>query len=130
MIVLDASALVEALVGADPDPELFARLDDEVHAPHLIDVEVLSVLRRLELGRVIDPSRAAAAVQNHWSLTIMRYDSWPLSSRVWSLRHQFTAHDATYIALAEALGAPLVTCDRKLAAAGHGAQVEVMERRP
>lgn len=128
MIVLDASAMVEALVGAAPSEELLALLEGDIHAPHLLDVEVMSVLRGLELGRAIPPERAAEALADHRSFTIVRYEAEPLAARVWELRHQFTAYDATYLALAEALDAPLVTCDRKLATTGHRADVRLMGR--
>lgn len=128
MIVLDASAMVEALVGAAPSPGLLDALEGEIHAPHLLDVEVTSVLRGLELGRVISPETAATALEDYWSFTIQRHDAASLSARVWALRYQFTAYDASYLALAEALGAPLVTCDRKLATSGHGGDVRVMGR--
>lgn len=123
MIVLDASAMVEALVGAEPSAELLLALEGEIHAPHLPDGEVLSVLRGLERGSVLEPERVQQALDDYWSFTVIRHDLEPLAGRVWQLRHQFTSYDAGYVALAEALDAPLVTCDRKLATAGHRAQV-------
>ena len=123
MIVLDASAMVEALVGAEPSAELLTALEGEIHAPHLLDVEVLSVLRGLERGSVLEPERAQQALDDYWSFTVIRHDLEPLVGRIWQLRHQDTSYDAPYVALAEALDAPLVTCDRKLATAGHRAQV-------
>lgn len=126
MIVLDASAMVEALVGAEPPDELFEHLTDDLHVPHLIDVEVSSVLRGLELGRVLSRHRAEQAREDFWSFSMVRHELEPLADRVWQLRHQFTSYDATYIALAEALDAPLVTCDRKLATNGHHAHVTLV----
>lgn len=123
MIVLDSSAMVEALVGAQPPEELFDALSGDLHVPHLIDVEVSSVLRGLELGRVLPARRTAQAREDYWSFTLLRHELEPLADRVWQLRHQFTSYDASYIALAEALDAPLVTCDRKLATSGHHARV-------
>ena len=123
MIVLDASAMVDALVGAEPSAELLRALEGEIHAPHLLDVEVLSVLRGLERGSVLEPERAQQALDDYWSFTVIRHDLEPLVGRIWQLRHQVTSYDAPYVALAEALDAPLVTCDRKLATAGHRAQV-------
>ena len=123
MIVLDASAMVEALVGAEPSAELLTALEGEIHAPHLLDGEVLSVLRGLERGGVLEPARAQQALDDYWSFTVIRHDLEPLVGRIWQLRHQDTSYDAPYVALAEALDAPLVTCDRKLATAGHRAQV-------
>lgn len=130
MIVLDASAMVEALVGAEPSAELLRALEGEIHAPHLLDVEVLSVLRGLERGSVLEPERAQQALDDYWSFTVIRHDMEPLVGRIWQLRHQVTSYDAAYVALAEALDAPLVTCDRKLATAGHRAQVLLMAARP
>lgn len=125
MIVVDASAMVEALVGASPTDELLAALEGDIHAPTLLDVEVMSALRGLELGTMLSPAQAAEALDTYWSFSIQRYEARLLRHRVWHLRHQFTSYDAQYIALAEALDAPLYTCDRKLAARGHTARVLV-----
>jgi len=62
---------------------------------------------------------------DHFAFTITRHETAPLSERIWQLRHQFTSYDASYIALAEALQAPLYTCDAKLATRGHDAQVHL-----
>lgn len=128
MIVIDASAMVEALVGRYADPELLSALSGDVDAPHLLDVEVISVLRGLELGGKLTPGVADQARHDHFAFTITRHDLEPATERIWLLRHQFTTYDAAYIALAEALAAPLYTCDTKLAASGHFAQVRVMSR--
>ncbi|WP_297742787.1 type II toxin-antitoxin system VapC family toxin [uncultured Tessaracoccus sp.] len=125
MIVVDASAMVETLVGSDPADELLAALEGDVHAPTLLDVEVMSVLRGLELGKMLSAAQAAEALDTYWSFSIQRHEVRLLRNRVWQLRHQFTSYDAQYIALAEALDTPLYTCDRKLAARGHGANVRV-----
>ena len=125
MIVLDASAMVEALVGRAPDEELLNALSGDVDAPHLLDVEVLSVLRGLLRGGKLDASVAEQARLDHFAFTITRHETAPLSERIWQLRHQFTSYDASYIALAEALQAPLYTCDAKLATRGHDAQVHL-----
>ena len=128
MMVLDATAMIEALVGADPSAELLDALEGDIHAPHLLDVGVSSVLRGLELGRVLTQARAEEALEDYWSFGIERHDLEPLRRRVWTLRHQFTSYDASYLALAEALGAPLVTADKKLATPGHDATVILMPR--
>lgn len=128
MIVLDASAMVEALVGMTPSDELLGLLEGDIHAPHLLDVEVASVLRGLELARVIAPERTQQALDDYWSFTIARHEFEPLGGRVWELRHQFTAYDASYMALAEILECPLVTCDRKVRTTGHRADVRLMSR--
>lgn len=128
MIVVDASAMVEALVGRDPQPALLDSLAGELFAPHLIDVEVLSVLRGLTLAGKLDALAAEDALRDHFDFTITRYAAEPLADRVWELRHQFGAYDACYLALAEALGAPLHTCDRKLDTRGHHAEVRIFAR--
>lgn len=126
MIVVDASAMVEALVGRTPDPALLEALDGDVAAPHLLDVEVMSVLRGLTLSGKLGEARAEEARRDYFSLVIARRELLPLAERVWQLRHRFTACDASYLALAQALDAPLMTCDRKLAAARPGVEVRVL----
>lgn len=123
MIVVDASAMVEALVGRDVDGSLLEALAGEVAAPHILDLEVLSVLRGLVLGHRLRPDVAESARVDHFELLILRHDAAPLAERIWSLRHQYTSYDAAYLALAEALGAPLHTCDAKLDSGGHRATV-------
>ena len=128
MIVVDASAVIARLAGRPPSPELARRLDaeDELHAPHLIDVEVLSALRGLVLGGKMTVGRAAAARRDLRDLAFVRYGHAPLADRMWSLRSSLTAYDAAYVALASTLGARLVTCDARLAAgAASGAEIEV-----
>jgi predicted nucleic acid-binding protein len=125
MIVVDASAMVEGLVGRDPDDALLAGLTGEIAAPHLLDAEVLSVLRGLELGRKLTPQAADEARRDYFDFTLLRYPVEPLAERVWALRHQFTTYDACYLALAEAIDAPVYTCDARLKSAGHRATVEL-----
>jgi len=128
MLVVDTSAVLEALAARDAAPELIERLarDGDLHGPHLIDTEVLHALRRMTINREISDERAADARSDFAELTLVRYPHQPLSDRVWELRHNLTAYDATFVALAEALAAPLVTCDARLASApGHGAQIEL-----
>ncbi|MCO8126028.1 type II toxin-antitoxin system VapC family toxin [Acidimicrobiia bacterium EGI L10123] len=127
MIVLDASAAIEVLIG-EPNETLAARLAGEavLHAPHLLDTEVLHVLRRLEQQGSLTGDRVDGARRLFELLEIDRYPHVPLSARVWELRPVLSAHDATYVALAEALDATLVTTDRRIAgASGLHAQVEV-----
>ncbi|HTB71520.1 MAG TPA: type II toxin-antitoxin system VapC family toxin [Solirubrobacteraceae bacterium] len=128
MLVVDSSAILEAFATVDPPARLLERLatDASLHAPHLIDTEVLSVLRRMTIHETIGAERAELARADFDDLGLIRYPHQPLSSRVWELRHNLSAYDATFVALAEALSAPLVTCDRRLASAtGHRAEVEL-----
>jgi predicted nucleic acid-binding protein len=125
MIVIDASAMIEALVGRNADDDLLDALHTSVHAPHLLDVEALSVLRGLALGGKLAVDAAEDARADYFALTIARYELHGLADRVWNLRRHFTTYDACYLALAEALEAPLYTCDRKLASDGHTARVLV-----
>jgi predicted nucleic acid-binding protein len=128
VIVVDASAMVEALVGRHPDAQLLEALAGEVDAPHLLDVEVLSALRGLQAGGRLTPSVAEDALRDHFALTITRHQLPPFADRIWALRHQYSSYDACYLALAEALPAPLYTCDTKLAGTTHHVQVRVMPR--
>ncbi len=126
MIVVDASAMVEVLVGQDVESHLLDAFAGDLDAPHLLDVEVMSVLRGLVLGRKLRPAAAEEARNDHFAFAITRHDLEPFAERIWELRHQFTSYDASYIALAEALGAPLYSCDTKLAGSGHTAEVRVV----
>lgn len=125
MIVVDASAILEVLVG-EPNESLVLRLagEDALHAPHLLDTEVLHVLRRFEHRGELTSGQVASARARFDELAIDRYPHRPLSDRVWALRPTLSAYDATYVALAEALDATLVTADRRLAGAS-GSDVEV-----
>ena len=128
MIVIDASAMIEALVGREADNELLDTLQASVHAPHLLDVEVLSVLRGLTLSRKLAPDAADQARADYFALTLARYEVPGLADRVWELRRNYTTYDACYVALAEALDVPLYTCDHKLSHDGHDADVLVFPR--
>lgn len=128
MLVLDASAVVAVLVGKPADPRVLERLraDADLFAPFLLDVEVLHALRRLVAGGRLSRDRAEDARDDYDALNILRCAHQPLADRAWELRHELTAYDAIYVALSEALGAPLITCDARLAAAGgHRARVEL-----
>ncbi len=127
MIVVDASAIVSAITDRSM-PSLVQRLETEryLHAPYLIDVEVTQTLRRLARSGRLAVDRASDARVDYVNLRIRRYRHVPLLARVWELRDALTAYDAAYIALAEILDAPLVTCDARLASApGHDADVQV-----
>lgn len=128
MIVVDASAMVEALIGRDAAGELLDVLSGQVSAPHLLDVEVLSVLRGLTIGGKLGVASAEEALRDYFAFAIDRYETHPLAGRIWALRHQYTSYDAAYLALAEALDAPLYTCDAKLGTGGHNARVCLLGR--
>jgi predicted nucleic acid-binding protein len=128
MLVVDTSAVLGALAARDPAPRLIERLaaDGDLHAPHLIDTELLHALRGMGIRREISDERAADALSDFAELALVRYPHQPLNDRVWELRHNLTAYDATFVALAEILSAPLSTCDARLATApGHKAQIEL-----
>lgn len=129
MIVVDASAVLELLLRTALAPAVEARLfaGDTLHAPHLLDLEVAQVLRRYERKNELDAARGREALIDLEDLAIERYAHDMMLQRVWSLRANATAYDAAYLALAEALDAPLLTTDRKLASIpGHDARVEVI----
>jgi predicted nucleic acid-binding protein len=130
VIVLDASAAIEWLLqsplGSKVEERLFSRAET-LHAPHLLDVEVAQVLRRYVTAGVITAARAGYALDDLSELSVTRYPHDLLLRRVWELRDNLTAYDATYVALAETLDARLVTCDRKMASASaHHAKVVVV----
>ena len=130
MIVLDASVLLEVLLRMPAGVALEERLlepEESLHVPHLVDVEVAQVLRRYALAGEVEAGRCRAALDDLAGLPLTRYPHEFLMSRVWDLRGNLSAYDAVYVALAEALDAPLLTRDRRLAnAPGHGARVEVV----
>jgi predicted nucleic acid-binding protein len=128
MIVVDTSAVLEALVASSPMPALTERLreDSDWAAPHLIDVEFLHVLRRLVASDQVSLHRAEDALDDFRDLAMTRYPHHPLAERIWELRHNMTAYDAAFVSLGEALGVTLVTIDARLAATpGHHARIEI-----
>lgn len=130
MIVLDASAVVPLLLDpAATTEELQARLrrESSIHAPHLIDVEVAHALRRRILSGGLSTARARRAVGRLTVLPLVRWPHDRLLGRALALRDRLSAYDATYVGLAEGLGATLLTRDARLArAGGHRARVEVV----
>lgn len=131
MLVVDASALAEYLVGSPSGRRAAEHMSihgGDLHLPHLAIAEVASVLRSWLARGEITERRASGAVEDLAVFPATRYESEPLLSRVWQLRHNLSAYDAHCVALAEALGAPLLTGDARLArASGHGASVILLE---
>ncbi len=118
MIVVDASAVVEFLFATGVGAGVGERIADpaeELAAPCLLDVEVAQVVRRWSMAGIVGEARAAKAIEHLAKLNAARWPHEPLLPRIWALRHNFTAYDAAYVALAESLGATLLTCDHALA---------------
>jgi predicted nucleic acid-binding protein len=131
MIVIDASAVVELLIRGPLAVSLHQAVwgtGDRVIAPHLLDVEVLSALRSLAAAQRIDTYLSGNMLAQLETLPVQRHPHTLLLPRIWELRHNFTAYDAAYVALAEVTGAILYTCDAKLTT-GHRARVKVFRNR-
>lgn len=130
MIVVDDSAVIEVLLNTSAGIQIAERFfdpDGTLHAPHLLDVEVAQVLRRYTRTGELDPARGLQALEDLVDFTWTRYPHDLFLLRIWELRHNVTAYDAAYIALAEALGAPLLTRDAALASApGNHARIELI----
>jgi predicted nucleic acid-binding protein len=132
LIVIDASAEVAILLNIGQDVEgirsRIARPGETLHIPHLFEIEVLYALRSLTLRGTVSSERARLALDRLRDTRFVRYPHTALTERIWELRENLTAYDSAYIALAEALDAPLVTTDARLAqASGIRAAVEVYE---
>lgn len=129
MIVLDASATVDWLLQTPAGQRIEKRIyahKESLHAPHLLDLEVTQVLRRLVWEGAVLAQRAEEALSDFLDLRIARYPHFLLLPDIWRRRHKFSAYDAAYVVLAEELGAALVTRDRRLASAsGHKALIEL-----
>ena len=129
MIVLDASVVVELLTNgplADSLRHALAGRDESLIVPHLLDIEVVSAVRKLVAGQRIDSYRSDELLRELAALPAERYAHTPLLDRIWELRHNFTAYDAAYIALAEATDSVLYTGDAKLCR-GHRARVALFQ---
>lgn len=132
MIVVDASALADLLLNQESAPRIAARLfetQEPLCVPHLILIELASVVRRLFLEGKVSEQRAAQFFDDLRDLPLVTYPHDVLLPRVWELRHNLSAYDAAYIALAEMLPATLVTTDAPLSrSAGHTAKIEFVAR--
>lgn len=131
MIVIDASAAIELLLRTERGEKVEVRAlapRERLYAPHLLDLEVAQVLRRLTQLKEITGARAQEALDDYALLLVERAAHRELLHRVWQLRESMTAYDGAYVALAEALDAPLLTCDGKLARShGHRAMIELLQ---
>jgi predicted nucleic acid-binding protein len=131
LIVIDASAALELVLRIEKGRKVETRAlvaEESLHAPHLIDIEVTQALRRLAQLKEITAPRAKEALDGYAALHIRRANHEDMLEGIWELRESITAYDATYVALAEILVAPLVTCDSKLARShGHRAVIQLIE---
>lgn len=125
MIVVDTSAVLDVLTGRPVNAVLEARLidDGDLHAPHLIDIEMLHALRRLVHTGQLSLDRATEVRSDFRDLTLTRYPHEQLADRIWSLRDDITTYDAAFVALADVLGVVLVTTDARLARATPAAEL-------
>lgn len=127
MIVVDASAGLAALLNAGPARRALA--SEQLHAPHLIDSEVANALRRETAARRLEADAAWSALDTWRRLGMTRYPAHSLLDRIWDLRDNLSAYDATYVALAELLDCSLLTADSRLARApGTGCPITVLPR--
>jgi predicted nucleic acid-binding protein len=130
MIVLDASALVEILLNTGRANRIASRIRhrrETLHAPHVLDVEVAQTLRRYVRTGELAAGSGRQALDEMLELPIRRYPHYPLLTRIWELRDNVSSYDAAYLALAEALEAPLLTCDAAFTSfQGHRAKIELI----
>ena len=130
MIVPDASVIADILLNADGAGNMRSRIfgaGESLHAPGILDLEVAQVLRRYAARRTISLHRGRSSIALLRLLPIRRYPHEILLGRIWELRDNLTAHDAAYVALAEALDATFVTRDSRIArVTGHQASIEVI----
>jgi predicted nucleic acid-binding protein len=120
VIVLDASAAIDWLLRTSAGQRIEKRIysrGESLHAPHLLDLEVAQVLRRLVREVAVSAQRADQALQDLLSLRVTRYPHFVFLPHIWRLRHSLSAYDATYVVLTEQLGATLITRDARLASA-------------
>ena len=120
MIVLDASAAIDWLLQTDVGQQIENRIfshRESIHAPHLLDLQVAQVLRRLVRDATVSGPRADQALQDLLDLRVTRYPHFVFLTDIWRLRHSLSAYDAAYVTLAKKLGATLITRDGRLASA-------------
>lgn len=118
MKVVDASAMIDVLVGSERSGPLLAALDDDVFAPDLLVAEVFSALRRMASSHTLtNADQLALQLRN---APVEYLHTWPYAERMWGWRHNMSPYDASYVALAEDLGATLITSDLRLAKAAKG----------
>jgi predicted nucleic acid-binding protein len=131
LIVIDASAAKELTLRTELGERVELRAlhpDERLHAPHLLDLEVAQGLRRLTQLQEITAARAHQALDDYAGVRVERPAHRDLLQRVWELWDSMTAYDGAYVAVAEALDAPLLTCDGRLARAhGHRATIELVQ---
>jgi predicted nucleic acid-binding protein len=128
VIVLDASAAIDWLLQTAAGRRIESRIyshGDSLHAPHLLDLEVAQVLRRLVREAAVSTLRAEQAIQDFLDLRVTRYPHILFLPHIWRLRNNLSAYDAAYVALAQELGATLVTRDSRLASASRSVKVEL-----
>jgi predicted nucleic acid-binding protein len=120
VIVLDASAAIDWLLqtaaGQRIEARIYARAES-LHAPHLLDLEVAQVLRRLVREATVSAQRADQAIDDLLNLRVTRYPHFVFLPHIWQLRHNLSAYDAAYVSLTEKLGATLITRDARLVSA-------------
>lgn len=128
MIVLDASAAVELVLATPPGAAVARRVRGEtVHTPAHFDVEVTGAIRRAVARRLITDHEGLVTVADFQSLPLRRWPTKPFVQRAYQLRSTHTVADGMYVALAEGLAAPLITCDGRLAQShGHDAEIELI----
>ena len=128
MIVVDASVVIDLFIDPAGTRSIRERLlPAALHAPEIIDLEVLHVLRRLVLRAELTLDHAEVALREYRNFTLRRYSHLPFMNRIWQFRQNISAYDAAYVTLAESLDAPLLTRDARLAnAGGHAARIELV----
>lgn len=130
MIVVDASGMLELLLQSEHSNIIHVRVlsrDELLVAPQLTDIEVSRVLHRYWLAKEIPAKRGGEAIADLADFPLQRFPHTVLLPRIWQLRNNLSSYDAAYVALAEAIDAPLFTCDAKLAGSkGHRAKIETL----